>query len=201
MTILLDHIPTANHPEAHPLRTQHRLDDVKHNHHNLTYPPCGSPPRFRDRSPQKEDQFRPSKAPRSISPGGTITSSPCLRRHSANNGRREPRRVHWASTLEQSVMTRPKTCREDIPKLFYSRADERRFRKEADNLTDISSEGASPKKGYAISKAVIIFGESTKTYGDTAWSFPTTSCALQSKTEDTFNFDDPAFWNGILTWS
>lgn len=199
MTISLDHIP-ANHPEAHPLRTHHL--DVKHNHHNYsTYPPCGSPPRFRYRSPQKEIQFRPSKASRSISPGGTITSSPCLRCNSTNNGQKETRRVHWASTLEQSVMTRPKTCRTDIPKLFYSRADERRFRKEANNSTDVSSEGTSPVKGYAISKAVIFFGESTKTYGDTAWSFPTTNCAVESKMEDTFNFDDQPFgtefWLGL----
>jgi hypothetical protein len=98
-------------------------------------------------------------------------------------------------------MTRPKTCREDIPKLFYSKADERRFRKEAE-LEDASSlDPPSPgRSGYAISKAVVVFGATTKTYGDNIWSPVTGGCAVEASM-DTFSFDDPAFWNGILTWS
>lgn len=178
MTISLEHIPTANNSTARPLRT-HR-QDVNECSHTTTYTPCGSPPRFiRDRSPPK--QHRPTKAPRSISPGGSSSSSPS----------QSTRKVSWASTLEQSVMTRPKTSREDIPKLYYSKADERRFRREAEN--------DCPEKDYAISKAVVVFGEMIKTYDSSIWSFP--NCSAEATTREEFSFDDPAFWNGILTWS
>ena len=102
-------------------------------------------------------------------------------------------------------MTRPKTCREDIPKLFYSKADERRFRREAEledhSSNDEETTSASPRKDYAISKAVIVFGETTKTYDSSIWSFPATNCAIEASNQKDFSFDDPAFWNGILTWS
>ncbi|KAL3768962.1 hypothetical protein ACHAWO_004072 [Cyclotella atomus] len=197
MTISLDHIPTANNSAAQPLRTQRQ--DVK-NRSRPTYTPCGSPPRFRDRSPELQQHHRPTKAPRSVSPGGTPASHPCLRRPS--DGRRSPSpeggRVHWASTLELSVVTRPKTCREDIPKLFYSKADERRFRREAELEDVCDADTSSPRKDYAISKAVVVFGETTRTYDGSIWSF--SNCAVVAK-DESFNFDDPAFWNGILTWS
>lgn len=202
MTILLDHIPSASNPSARPLRT-HRQHANSSCH--ASYPPCGSPPRFRERSPP---QSRPLKAARSVSPGGTPASSPCLRRPSDVNPKARtpsPGRVRWATTLEQSVVTRPKTSREDIPKLFYSRADQRRFRREAElddhSLNDEETSSASPKKDYSISKAVIVFGETTKTYDSSIWSFPTTNCAIEASNEKDFSFDDPAFWNGILTWS
>ncbi len=55
------------------------------------------------------------------------------------------------------------------------------------------------RKDYCISKAVVVFGETTKTYG--------AGCALEAAI-DSWNanaapvaFDDAAFWNGVLTWS
>jgi hypothetical protein len=57
-----------------------------------------------------------------------------------------------------------------------------------------------PRLVDAISKAVVVFGATTKTYGDNIWSPVTGGCAVEASM-DTFSFDDPAFWNGILTWS
>lgn len=130
-----------------------------------------------------------------------------------------------------SVRTRPRTLRKDVSALFYSRADERRFRQEAafaaeddddwcesleeDSLTSLSDdepegqgtghEGLwSPprrRKDYAISKAVVIFGNATMTYGDAGSSVG--GCAVEAalETDKAFSFDDAAFWNGLLTWS
>ncbi|KAL7516573.1 hypothetical protein ACHAWX_001573 [Stephanocyclus meneghinianus] len=216
MTILLDHIPTANNSSARPLRvTQRQQDWPKLNGSCATaQSPCGSPPRYRD------SQSRPHKAPRSISPGGTPASSPCLR-----GGPSPPAatrsRVRWAAQLESSVVTRPKTCREDIPALYYSRADERRFRKEAELEEREELRPSSPpidswtacggdiqrshpeRRDYGISKAVVVFGDTTKTYDSNIWSFPSGGCAAESNAvkDAAFSFDDPAFWNGILTWS
>lgn len=120
--------------------------------------------------------------------------------------------------------------------LFYSRADEKRFRREAeraaheddwcesleeDSLASLSDdEEPSPsseehhqplwspqreRKDYAISKAVVIFGNSTRTYGGGVTT--TGSCAVEAVLEveksstSSFSFDDAAFWNGQLTWS
>lgn len=128
-----------------------------------------------------------------------------------------------------SIQTRPRTLRKDVSELFYSRADEKRFRREAeyatpdddwcdsleeDSLTSLSDDEGeaeqssahkplwSPtrdRKDYGISKAVVIFGESTKTYGggcaiEAAAAFE--ACAVEG-----LSFDDAAFWNGQLTWS
>jgi hypothetical protein len=110
--------------------------------------------------------------------------------------------------------------RKDVSALFYSRADELRFRKEAETVVDheccepdgeggsVPSSPDSPphpplgsptreRKDYAISKAVVVFGNSTKTYG---------GCAMEATAPDgakdsPFAFDDAAFWNGLLTWS
>lgn len=55
------------------------------------------------------------------------------------------------------------------------------------------------RRDYAISKAVVVFGDSTKTYGGSG------CCAVEASLEDkaapAFSFDDAAFWNGQLTWS
>lgn len=59
------------------------------------------------------------------------------------------------------------------------------------------------RKDYAISKAVVVFGNSTRTYGG---ALPT-GCAIEAALEAeassaaSFSFDDAAFWNGQLTWS
>jgi hypothetical protein len=122
-------------------------------------------------------------------------------------------------------MTRPKTCRKDIPTLFYSRADEKRFRREAEeedreelatespsDLKRCTPKGShvpfvpSERKDYAISKAVVVFGNATMTYDSKSiWSFPASSaggCHVEAQADmSEFSFDDPAFWNGILTWS
>lgn len=185
--------PRANHSPNNKLPT-HRQDI---NYNSSTYTPCGSPPRFRERSPLKP--HRAYKAPRSISPGGTPASSPCLRRSSSPE--QVVNRVHWASTLEVSVITRPKTCREDIPRLFYSRADEKRFRREVDLIDAPKTTQTCSRKDYAISKAVVVFGDTTKTYDRNVWS-ALNSCSVEANSKlDSFSFDDAAFWNGILTWS
>ncbi|KAL3787066.1 hypothetical protein HJC23_011750 [Cyclotella cryptica] len=216
MTILLDHIPTANNSSARPLRITHRQEDCpKRNGSCATaHSPCESPTRSR------ESLSRPHKVPRSISPGGTPASSPCLRRGPSPPAV-PPSRVRWAAKLESSVATRPKTSREDIPALFYSRADERRFRREAELEETVEVRPSSPpveswssgggdnklshpeRKDYAISKAVVVFGDTTKTYDSSIWSFPTAGCAgeTHAANDAAFSFDDPAFWNGILTWS
>lgn len=140
-------------------------------------------------------------------------------------------RVRWADALVASVRTRPRTLRKDVATLFYSRADEKRFRREAekareveaewcesleeDSLTSLSDDDDdkepdhhkvglwSPpggRKDYAISKAVVVFGNSTMTYGGSAGSCAL-EAALEAEKEPSFLFDDAAFWNGQLTWS
>lgn len=138
--------------------------------------------------------------------------------------------MSWAHALVSAVVTRPRTLRKDVASLFYSRADEKRFRREAesavdtdwcesleeDSLTALSDDeeqasgsGHTPlwspdrsRKDYGISKAVVVFGESTMTYGD---GIVPKVCALEAALEAeavaAFSFDDAAFWNGQLTWS
>lgn len=128
------------------------------------------------------------------------------------------------------MITRPRTLRKDVAELYYSRADEKRFRKEAafavpeptdqptakpeepfalmDQPTlvpedDSTSFGLwSPTKerrDYAISQAVVVFGDATLTYG--AAPAVVSPCAVEVSSEEPFSFDDAAFWNGRLTWS
>eukprot|EP01083_Nonionella_stella_P022942 63403_1 len=183
-----------------------------------------------------------SKAPRSVSPGGTPASSAgaSLRtRQDQGQGGYTPqgearRRVSWAHALVSAVVTRPRTLRKDVAALFYSRADEKRFRREAesavdtdwcesleedsDSLTSLSDDEGPPedrarghmplwssdraRKDYGISKAIVVFGECTHTYG--GQGVPG-SCAIEAAREAeamaSFSFDDAAFWNGQLTWS
>lgn len=117
-----------------------------------------------------------------------------------------------------SVWTRPRTPPEQRAKLFYSRADEIRFREEAayacdddwldqleeDSLPDESSFSPTQQQrelrtNYSISKAVVVFGSTTRTYGSGG------GCALEAVLESekasAFSFDDAAFWNGQITWS
>lgn len=193
-------------------------------------PPCGSPPRFypgstlrcrtrlADSSPE-----RSPPSPSSTKSGSKVARSTSPGPASSSPGVTLRRRVCWAGDLVSSVKTRPRTLRKDIPLLFYSKADERRFRREAEHVLDDEwceeTEGATPptpfndreeehkplwspqreRKEYSISKAVVVFGESTKTYG--------AGCALEAAF-DCWNsnaapvtFDDATFWNGVLTWS
>lgn len=142
-----------------------------------------------------------------------------------------PRRVSWAHTLVSSVCTRPRTLRKDVASLFYSRADEKRFRRDAEttpvedewcealeSFSDEEDAGVnnqpppadnhqplwSPqreKKDYAISQAVVVFGDSTKTYGGALPGGCAIEAALEAEAVSSFSFDDSAFWNGQLTWS
>lgn len=216
--------------------------------------PCGgsSPPRSRpvssrcrSRAPSPpqpcDDQGRPcgNKAPRSVSPGGTpAASAGAALRQGEGQGSPPPaedRRVRWATAVVASVRTRPRTPREDVPILFYSRADEKRFRREAESTPPVEEAWgdappatplaaapprASPprknfrsvhkplwspqreRKDYAISRAVVVFGDSTRTYAPPA---PPRGlgCAVEValESEAPFSFDDAAFWNGQLTWS
>ena len=240
-----------------------------------TSPACGSPPRFRPPSscgsnssssrcrsrtpsPPGDDCPSPSsslssKTPRSVSPGGTPASSAGLalrksqRQPASSEGAPTPRSVSWSTKLVTSVTTRPRTLRKDVASLFYSRADEKRFRREAefavpdddwaeqldedslgslsddeegsedngDNTNSATTADATHKplwqrdkrKDYAISKAVVVFGNSTKTYGGQVQvqQVPT-PCSVEvaleaDKASSSFSFDDAAFWNGQLTWS
>mmetsp|Transcript_22085 Transcript_22085/g.47406 ORF Transcript_22085/g.47406 Transcript_22085/m.47406 type:complete len:275 (-) Transcript_22085:297-1121(-) len=215
---------------------------------------CASPQRFRTECPKVAlSRCRPrtpspphpsppsresSKAPRSVSPGGTpaTTARAALRRKGFSSCPQvtAPRlRVSWADAIIASVRTRPRTLRKDVAALFYSRADEKRFRREAavedewcealeeDSLTSLSDDEQEPdelseqlavphqglwspqreRRDYAISKAVVVFGDSTRTYGAA-----TGGCAVEASLEtdtalSSFLFDDAAFWNGQLTWS
>ncbi len=56
-------------------------------------------------------------------------------------------------------------------------------------------------KDYAIFKAIIVFGNSTRTYGGCAMDATATAALHDDETESTFSFDDAASWNGLLTWS
>ena len=205
--------------------------------------PCGSPPRFRPSHPSRCRSRTPSpphqaassttptpggesaKSPRTISPGGTPASSAgsALRQAAAQQLTTTTtpvggHRVRWAEDLVASCYTRPRTLRKDVSALFYSRADELRFRREVachdekeEETTDVGGDQQHPplgspkqeqRKDYVISKAVVVFGNSTKTYGGCALEATTTSTALDDEaTESTFSFDDAAFWNGLLTWS
>lgn len=109
--------------------------------------------------------------------------------------------------------------------LFYSRSDEKRFRREAelarndewcdqleeDSLTPLPDEEPAHKglwspqgerKDYGISKAVVIFGADTRTYGGGVGGCAV-EAALEAEKAASFSslFDDAAFWNGQLTWS
>jgi len=114
--------------------------------------------------------------------------------------------------------------------LFYSRADEKRFRQETafavddewcesleeDSLTSLSDDEQedpatdhqrglwSPtreRKDYAISKAVVVFGDATMTYDGSHAGRCAVEVALEAEMASSFSFDDAAFWNGQLTWS
>jgi len=113
-----------------------------------------------------------------------------------------------------AVYTRPRTPIDQRAKLFYSRSDEIRFREEAayacdDDWLDQLEEDSLPdenaysspehqqqqQRTYSISKAVVVFGSTTRTYGG--------GCAFEAarESEKAFSFDDDAFWSGQLTWS
>lgn len=110
-----------------------------------------------------------------------------------------------------AVYTRPRTPLDQRAKLFYSRSDEIRFREEAayacdddwldqleeDSLPDENAypEHQQQQRTYSISKAVVVFGSTTRTYGG--------NCAFEAarESEKAFSFDDDAFWSGQLTWS
>lgn len=154
-----------------------------------------------------------------MSAGAALRRAGCVRLH-----------VSWADALVASVRTRPRTLRKDVAMLFYSRADEKRFRREAETAREVQDEWCesleedslmslsdnddeesdhhkiglwSPpggRKDYAISKAVIVFGDATMTYGGSAGSCAV-EAALEAEKASSFLFDDAAFWNGQLTWS
>lgn len=229
-SFLAQHEQLINVDEDSKSRSQERLQSPA---------PCGSPPRFRPTSSpsslprrrcwDERSQSPPpatgdagsgtspaSKLPRSVSPDPV--SSPVARTMPAPR-KNCARRVSWAYNLIASVQTRPRTLPKDCSKLFYSKADEKRFRREAESEDDearhvepqnMAEEQShqplwSPqkeRKDYLISKAVIVFGQTKTTYGGCAAEAAITSIpsaeALQTKP---FNFDDAAFWNGDLTWS
>jgi len=58
------------------------------------------------------------------------------------------------------------------------------------------------RKDYEISKAVVKYHGSSKTYGG---GLSPVNCALEVTSLESntvsFSFDDAAFWNGQLTWS
>mmetsp|Transcript_25877 Transcript_25877/g.40604 ORF Transcript_25877/g.40604 Transcript_25877/m.40604 type:complete len:232 (+) Transcript_25877:103-798(+) len=173
--------------------------------HSRTRSRTPSPPQSSHTSRQSSLRNSSSKAPRSVSPGGTAASSaPDVTR----------RGVRFAKRLVSAVYTRPRTPIDQRAKLFYSRSDEIRFREEAayacdDDWLDQLEEDSLPdenaysspehqqqqQRTYSISKAVVVFGSTTRTYGG--------GCAFEAarESEKAFSFDDDAFWSGQLTWS
>ena len=207
-------------------------------------PPHSSTDGVRESSITLSPSSSVSKAPRSVSPRGAIAVSAravALRGSNSSRTTQLQPHVRWASTLVTSVQTRPRTLRKDVPSLFYSRSDEKRFRKEAefalpeddsdepaanyrqldeDSLGSLSDDDSSydgdegsthkplwqsrdQRKDYAISKAVVKYHGSSKTYG--GGQLPPVNCALEVTSLESntvsFSFDDAAFWNGQLTWS
>jgi len=87
-----------------------------------------------------------SKAPRSVLPDGNAAISARAALRGSNSSRTTTQlqpHVRWASTLVTSVQTRPRTLRKDVPSLFYSRSDEKRFRKEAETAVPEDDEPAN----------------------------------------------------------
>ena len=211
-------------------------------------PPHSSTDGVRESSSTLSSSSSVSKAPRSVSPGGTVQLSARAALRGSNSSRDTTTQlqphVRWASTLVTSVQTRPRTLRKDVPSLFYSRSDEKRFRKEAesalpeddepanyrqldeDSLGSLSDDDSSydgdeggtsnaahkplwqqrdQRKHYAISKAVVKYHGSSKTYTYGGGQLPPVNCALEVTSLESntvsFSFDDAAFWNGQLTWS
>lgn len=208
-------------------------------------PPHSSTDGVRESSITLSPSSSVSKAPRSVFPGGNVAVSARATLRGSNSSRTTTQlqpHVQWASTLVTSVQTRPRTLRKDVPSLFYSRSDEKRFRKEAetalpeddepanyrqldeDSLGSLSDDDSSydgdeggsantathkplwqqrdQRKDYEISKAVVKYHGSSKTYGGL---LPPVNCALEVTSLESntvsFSFDDAAFWNGQLTWS
>lgn len=210
--------------------------DASASDRSRAHPACGTPPRPRQssgRCRQRERTPSPprpcwnlNKSQRSVSPGGTAAGSAVEARRTSE------RRVSWAQSLVDAVHTRPRTLRVDVASLFYSKADERRFRQEASSPQGPDHDEFNPglhgnqgpdgevghrplwsaqrgdRAPYSISKAVVIFGSQTRTYGsgcvvsdlEDARPDPTSSPSAGSP-RDIFSFDDAAFWNGQLTWS
>ena len=149
-----------------------------------------------------------------MSPGGTPASSAgAASRQGQDRASEEERRVRWADALVESVRTRPRTLPKDVSALFYSRADERRFRREAEaepappqappaaDREPLWSPQRGERKDYAISKAVVVFGDSTRTYDVGGLGGCAAEAALEAQRALAVSFDDAAFWNGRLTWS
>ena len=211
--------------------------DASASDRSRAHPACGTPPRPRQssgRCRQRERTPSPprpcwnlNKSQRSVSPGGTAAGSAVEARRTSE------RRVSWAQSLVDAVHTRPRTLRVDVASLFYSKADERRFRQEASSPQGPDHDEFNPglhgnqgpdgevghrplwsaqrgdRAPYSISKAVVIFGSQTRTYGsgcvvsdleDARRPDPTSSPSA-GYPRDIFSFDDAAFWNGQLTWS
>ena len=137
-----------------------------------------------------------SKKARHVSPGGAAASAVTL------GG------VRFANHLVTAVYSRPRTPVDQRAKLFYSKSDEIRFREEAayacdDEWLDQLEEDSLPddesaySPAYSISKAVVVFGSTTRTYGGGC----ALEAALESEKASSFSFDDDAFWSGQLTWS
>jgi len=211
--------------------------DASASDRSRAHPACGTPPRPRQssgRCRQRERTPSPprpcwnlNKSQRSVSPGGTAAGSAVEARRTSE------RRVSWAQSLVDAVHTRPRTLRVDVASLFYSKADERRFRQEASSPQGPDHDEFNPglhgnqgpdgevghrplwsaqrgdRAPYSISKAVVIFGSQTRTYGsgcvvsdlEEARRPDPTSSPSAGYPRDIFSFDDAAFWNGQLTWS
>jgi hypothetical protein len=129
-------------------------------------------------------------------------------------------RVWWADVLVSSVHTRPRTLRKDVALLFYSRADEKSFRREArrvragdqchkqlteeDTFASLSNDdneestyhkafrsSTREHKNYGISKVVVVSGNAKKTY----------RCTVETILDVGRLFDDDSFWNSQIAWS
>ena len=201
-------LPVAGVPFCHDdgSPSPHRSSTSSRTRSRTPSPPQSSQHTSRQ---QSSSLRKGSKLPRSISPGGTAASD--VKKQCRGS-------VRFATQLVSAVYTRPRTPLDQRAKLFYSRSDEIRFREEAayandddwldqleeDSLPDENAYSSPPppppqqqqQQRYSISKAVVVFGSTTRTYGG--------GCAVEAALENNetaFSFDDDAFWSGQLTWS
>lgn len=101
----------------------------------------------------------------------------------ATESKKKKRSVRFCTPLVTRVTTRPYTHPDDIPKLFYSAADEARFRAAAYEERQQLRNPALVSKSV-VSKAIVVHEGTVLTYHD----------------DDNAFLDDPMFWNGTVTW-
>ena len=141
-------------------------------------------------------------------------SSPRSSMHVPND---TTKRVSWASCIE--IRPRPRTLPKDIPSLYYSKSDMIRFRREAEAVEFLEKLSVEVKdcftedtdklklKPFAISKAIVVTDNSTKTYESgvvtyaNLWSVNLDALKVgKPEAERKVSFDEDLFWVGEITY-